>query len=405
MSGRLTILPKKSYCPWNQDNVERVLRDERLERERLEKEAKANINQRRRKGEDDKSLTADGHVNLFPEAKEAELNLARGHHGAPSSKADGNNKEAGIMPVPLGGDEATKRKMGAPVPFYMRTPKQQQGQNEQQSKYSNTSRIHGLGNRGAPPPADAITSKIMADQYDKREDSRKIKMDPMSQFFVGGTLDRPVRTIMPAIDTRKSNPPISSAGQNDGVDETRDRHDNEGKQHKQRRRKKSRRSYHTESDCTSSSHSDNSVSSSSSSTTEDDKDSTTSDKERSRHRKRSRHSRKHTSKHHRSSTRSKERRSHRRTRSKSKHSKQSKKKRRSRDRSLSNDSNSNKDRDNANDELEELRKRRRVRESREMERGKHLLAPPPEGNTLSEVHHPGMEGRYNDQFNPRLSRN
>ena len=36
MSGRLILLPKKSYTPWNPENVERVLRDERLERERLQ---------------------------------------------------------------------------------------------------------------------------------------------------------------------------------------------------------------------------------------------------------------------------------------------------------------------------------------------------------------------------------
>ena len=38
MSGRLTILPKKTYCPWKPENVERVHSDERLDRERREKE-------------------------------------------------------------------------------------------------------------------------------------------------------------------------------------------------------------------------------------------------------------------------------------------------------------------------------------------------------------------------------
>jgi len=40
MSGRLIILPKKSYTPWKPENVERVLRDERLDRERKEKQRK-----------------------------------------------------------------------------------------------------------------------------------------------------------------------------------------------------------------------------------------------------------------------------------------------------------------------------------------------------------------------------
>jgi len=35
MSGRLIITGKKSYCPWNAKNIERVLRDERLEAERV----------------------------------------------------------------------------------------------------------------------------------------------------------------------------------------------------------------------------------------------------------------------------------------------------------------------------------------------------------------------------------
>lgn len=40
MSGRLIISGKKSYTPWNQKNVERVLRDERLAKEKGHTEAK-----------------------------------------------------------------------------------------------------------------------------------------------------------------------------------------------------------------------------------------------------------------------------------------------------------------------------------------------------------------------------
>ena len=38
MSGRLIILPKKTYTPWNPQNLERVMRDERLHKERVERE-------------------------------------------------------------------------------------------------------------------------------------------------------------------------------------------------------------------------------------------------------------------------------------------------------------------------------------------------------------------------------
>jgi len=37
MSGRLVILPHKSWNVWNQDNREKVLRDERIQREEAEK--------------------------------------------------------------------------------------------------------------------------------------------------------------------------------------------------------------------------------------------------------------------------------------------------------------------------------------------------------------------------------
>ena len=38
MSGRLIILPKKSYTPWNAQNLERVMKDERLHYEKVQKE-------------------------------------------------------------------------------------------------------------------------------------------------------------------------------------------------------------------------------------------------------------------------------------------------------------------------------------------------------------------------------
>ena len=68
MSGRLVILPKKTYCPWKRENVERVLRDERLDREVRENE-RTQVNQeesrarwRVLKGQQENE---NKHVNLF----------------------------------------------------------------------------------------------------------------------------------------------------------------------------------------------------------------------------------------------------------------------------------------------------------------------------------------------------
>lgn len=77
MSGRLIILPKKSYCPWNPENVERVLRDEREHAEKIEQEAKKQkaaesrkrLNALKNGGSDEASLQ---HVNLFQKEEEEE---------------------------------------------------------------------------------------------------------------------------------------------------------------------------------------------------------------------------------------------------------------------------------------------------------------------------------------------
>ena len=176
MSGRLIITTKKTYCPWNQQNVERVLRDERLERERIEKEAQLERDaaKARRRGELGGTAAADGeglkHVNLFPEAEEAELRLARGISGKTTEKKGDN----GIMPVPLGGEEAANRKAGS-VPFYM-----------QRGKSDNSSSYNQMRVLGRKVEADAITAKIMNDQACSREESRKSKNDPMIRLYISG---------------------------------------------------------------------------------------------------------------------------------------------------------------------------------------------------------------------------
>jgi hypothetical protein len=174
MSGRLIITTKKTYCPWNQQNVERVLRDERLERERIEKQAKAEKDAviAKRRGEISGSAGVERHVNLFPEAEEAELRLAR---GGGSTTAEKINTTGGILPIPLGGEEASNRKSGR-VPFYL------------QSHDDATFNANSYNERvlGRKVQGDAITEKIMMDQAVNREVSRKRKMDPMMRFYNSG---------------------------------------------------------------------------------------------------------------------------------------------------------------------------------------------------------------------------
>ena len=193
MSGRLTILPKKTYCPWKPENVERVLRDERLERERLEREgarsrADDDDRRRRRPREDDD----DGHINLFPEARNAELSFARGGGRAAPAPSPSSSSSVGVGvgggttndAQPLGGDEAARRRSGA-VPFYMRAAGNG-GTEKYDDPGGSSFRLGGSRKGGGAVVAavadDEITGGITRDQFARREDGRKGRMDPMSLF-------------------------------------------------------------------------------------------------------------------------------------------------------------------------------------------------------------------------------
>jgi len=119
-------------------------------------------------------------LNLFPEARDAELRLVRGRKAK-----DDALRNNGIMPVPLGGDESTKRRSGA-VPFYMRRPAGGDGDGPAAGgRYEGSGGLGYRRNR-RDVPFDAVTDGIMRDQYASREDSRKSKMDPMCRFFANG---------------------------------------------------------------------------------------------------------------------------------------------------------------------------------------------------------------------------
>jgi hypothetical protein len=76
MSGRLIILPKKSYCPWKPENVERVLRDERLDQERRDKEQEqmrqeeSRARMRAFKKDPEQQNEQQRHINLFEQEEQ-----------------------------------------------------------------------------------------------------------------------------------------------------------------------------------------------------------------------------------------------------------------------------------------------------------------------------------------------
>ena len=377
MSGRLTILPKKTYCPWKPENIERVLRDERLERERIDKESANAAKHKQQRLQYDGSSRIDGvkrgdiksneesnkekgHINLFPEAKEAELRLTQG----PSSTQQTNNNngikidESGVAPIPLGGNESINRKVGN-VPFYMRstiaTASTSIGKTtgttsnvNREEKYKNTNNSFRLGTKrstnnnnytNTTNNIDAITNKLMQDQYIQREDNRKRNMDPMNRFYVDANSTSTIRgsgigNMESAYANGSANGITGSSGlvnrgnrtseptnNNDKkIRSSLDEEDVKGEKYKRKKKKRRKRSYS----------SDSSTSSSSSSV------------DRDRHKKKRR---KHKSK---KKKRSSSHRDHH------KHHHHEKRRRH--------------DKNNTNVELEELRRRRHAREANERER-------------------------------------
>ena len=125
MSGRLIILPKKSYCPWKPENVEKVLRDERLERERLQQEEaqERQLESTRRlatlKGGTASTIpTPDEHVNLFPQ-----------EHQSRVGEKNPDKKHVGIMPVRL--DSVVQKQ---DEPFYVRPNRRRDSQHDERTK-------------------------------------------------------------------------------------------------------------------------------------------------------------------------------------------------------------------------------------------------------------------------------
>ena len=371
MSGRLIILPKKSYNPWRPENIERVLRDERLERERQAQLDEADEKKRsedrvqllrtkrRKSGARSKndrdvggSRTDDGttetsntdddagtgtaleHVNLFADEEKAMMERAVSGDG-PVSEADKTKQSsAGIMPVFLGGEEAARRRGEKTVPFYL--------QPSAQSK--------SLGGDGTSKHVEAEALRVKQDERLKR------LMDPM-QEFCGPTISTNTNGQAPAIQTKEVH------------------HANNERERRRHRRKR------CDSYTSSSSESDDSNSCSS--------PSSTSKYEASRRKKKRRRKRKHGKERdardgakRKSTTREDERR-------------RKDKKRSSRRNSKGSSAQSN----SSVASIDELRRRRQLREQKEAERSFMVR--------LEDQSLPGAAGhqhKYQDQYNPSLSK-
>jgi hypothetical protein len=356
MSGRLIILPKKSYNPWKPENVERVLRDERLERERRAQLEEAD---RKKQSEDRVELLKDKkrkrdrsqgdgahqgvsgkdaaleHVNLFADEERAMMEkAASGAKGNARADADKKGSSTGIMPVYLGGEEAARRKGETAVPFYLRPSSHDDDIDD----------------------ANGAKFKQEAEAMRVRKDERlKKKMDPMQEFSTRHADSKSSNVESPSIS-------VKEAIEHDGVERRRKRH-----------RRKRRDSY------TSSSSSSESDSSSSSSSSGEDDDS------RRRKRKRRRRWRRKCD-----DVKSKRRSS----------SKKDRRHRRDKKRRCSRRKEDTAQQSHATMlSIDELRRRREQREQSEAERSFMARL---EDQSLSGA--AGRNHKYQDQYNPSLSR-
>ena len=203
MSGRLIILPKKSYTPWNPQNVERVIRDERLHKERLEKEENERrhhenrnrielMKERRRKKQriDDDSNHDGGNdcsINGFDNQKggsyEYSVPLSNGEEGTKNNNINNDNiilrhvnlfeaeEKEMIQSSILGNDivksSISKEKSVGVMPVFLT---ERPGSKTDSSK-----------NRPFYEKSDILRKEV--------DDKMKCRLDPMSQFVTQGNIE------------------------------------------------------------------------------------------------------------------------------------------------------------------------------------------------------------------------
>ena len=379
MSGRLIILPKKSYNPWKPENVERVLRDERLERERQAQLEDADrkkqsedrvelLKKRKRDGgsNDDGRSDCGGadhtvsgedaaleHVNLFADEEKAMMEKAVAGAQGSASEADKKKKvssSSGVMPVYLGGEEAARRRGDKALPFYL------QPSSQDEAHGGSGDGVTGFGSSAQLEEAEAEAVRV------RKDERLKTQMDPMHEFCNhsgSGTGNAESHTV-----------PLKDGIEAAGVDDRR----------RKRHRRKRRDSYSSSSG---SSESDSSSSSSNGSSSDEDND--------SQRRKRKRHkSRRHD-------------KNRRRDDSKKRSSARSKDGRRRRDKKRSTKRHTKDDTAlpscASTLSIDEMRRRRQLREQKEAERS--FMARLEDQSLLKAA---GRNHKYQDQYNPDLSR-
>lgn len=172
MSSRLILLPKKSYTPWNPQNVAKVERDEHLAAEKAEKERedlakrKSGISalQRQKHGDNNKHR----HVNLFEQEEEDAIHTMT--HGKNSSLNDQKrscNMKSGVDY--LGGTELKRR----------RQEEESSSADGQKNHQGITSIIYKRHDNSNFNRGGRRRSK---DWLMRHEKNLKEAMDPMSQF-------------------------------------------------------------------------------------------------------------------------------------------------------------------------------------------------------------------------------
>jgi hypothetical protein len=207
MSGRLIILPKKSYCPWNKNNVERVLRDERQHAEAQEREeslrdqesSRARLQTLRERKEsqggaaesrlDDKIVQAQ-HVNLF--SVEEEEHRKRAENATAIDSRKGKRTNSGIMPLYLGhsarkdsfylktGDHLPKDQNERSNPKEDRLKSRMDPMKEFVARGEPTSRVASPSEQPSKEPATATQPSSSIRKHRRHRRSSERNLDPSS---------------------------------------------------------------------------------------------------------------------------------------------------------------------------------------------------------------------------------